>query len=192
MIDNISLVLPLMSYDSEDDFYFLQILQRKKENPQLGSNSRVIKNYYIRSEEYLFEHYDEIKKLCDHFNARAMLRLNKRSYYKVAFRALLNVANTMSNKDFKNLKSQYDKACGETHNDKNKTWIIDIDEKEFDFEVLDKYLATIDPIGHKTVQIIPSANGYHAITKPFNVLTFSLKYKGYDIHKDNPTNLYIP
>ena len=57
MIDNLEKVLPLLEFESEDDFYYLQILQRKKENPQLGSNSRVIKNYYITSIDYLTKHY---------------------------------------------------------------------------------------------------------------------------------------
>lgn len=52
MIDNIELILPFLKFESKDDFYYLQILQRKKENPQLGSNSRVIKNYYISSQEF--------------------------------------------------------------------------------------------------------------------------------------------
>jgi hypothetical protein len=76
MIDNIQLILPFLKFESKDDFYYLQILQRKKENPQLGSNSRVIKNYYITSEKYLLDRYNEIKKLCEVFNARAMIRLN--------------------------------------------------------------------------------------------------------------------
>jgi hypothetical protein len=64
MIDNLKLILPFLKFESQDDFYYLQILQRKKENAELGSNSRVIKNYYIKSEEYLLDRYDEIKKLC--------------------------------------------------------------------------------------------------------------------------------
>ena len=54
MIDCINHIKDLLVFESADDFYFLQILQRKKENPQLGSNSRVIKNYYITSTQYLF------------------------------------------------------------------------------------------------------------------------------------------
>lgn len=76
MIDVFDKVKDLLTFESDDDFYYLQILQRKKENPQLGSNSRVIKNYYIGSVEYLENRYEEIRKLCTEFNARAMLRLN--------------------------------------------------------------------------------------------------------------------
>ena len=57
-VDNLEALLPFLKFDDKDDFYYLQILQRKKENPQLGSNSRVIKNYYIKSTDKLIARYD--------------------------------------------------------------------------------------------------------------------------------------
>ena len=33
MIDNLELIKPLLSFSTGDDFYYLQILRRKKENP---------------------------------------------------------------------------------------------------------------------------------------------------------------
>jgi len=50
----------------------------------------------------------------------------------------------------------------------------------------------IKPIGNKLIDIIPSKNGYHVITSPFDVSEFSKSFPNIDIHKDNPTNLYIP
>lgn len=203
MIDNLYKVLPLLTFELEDDFYYLQILQRKKENAQLGSNSRVIKNYYITSQQHLSDRYDEIKQLCQTFNARAMIRLNKRSFEKVGFKCMTNLANTMMNKDFKSLRQSYDRACGLGHNDKNKTWIVDIDENEVIW--LEQILNAIhpcEPTGNKIVVQIPSKSGIHLITKPFNTEQFKINFKKeleaykmgeifLEIHKDNPTNLYI-
>lgn len=203
MIDNLEKILPLLNFESKDDFYYLQILQRKKENPQLGSNSRVIKNYYISSEDYLVKHYEEIKKLCEIFNARASLRLNKRSFEKVGFKAMTNLANTMMNKEYSFLKASYDRACGLGHNDINKTWIVDIDKDEIIWlEQVINAISPCDPIGDKIVIQIPSKTGIHLITKPFNVMQFKTNFKAelaeykmsyieLEIHKDNPTNLYI-
>lgn len=39
----------------EGEFYFLQILQRRKENPNIHGNSKVIKTYYIDNLEYYQE-----------------------------------------------------------------------------------------------------------------------------------------
>jgi hypothetical protein len=203
MIDNLEKILPLLKFESLDDFYYLQILQRKKENPQLGSNSRVIKNYYINSQEYLVKHYDEIKKLCEVFNARASIRLNKRSYEKVGFKAMTNLANTMMNKEYSFLKASYDRACGLGHNDKNKTWIVDVDENEVIWlEQILNAISPCEPTGNKIVLQIPSKSGIHLITKPFNTEQFKINFKreleaykmekiALEIHKDNPTNLYI-
>jgi hypothetical protein len=197
MINNIEKILPLLEFKSEDDFYYLQILQRKKENPQLGSNSRVIKNYYITSKEHLLKYKDEIINLCEVFNARASLRLNKRSFKKVAFKAMQNIANTMSNGEFSFIKSSYDRACGLGHNDENKKWILDIDNEEVSPLMLSYINYECEPISKsleksKIYIILPSKNGYHIITKPFNILQFKEKYPEIDIHKDNPTNIYIP
>ena len=209
-IDNLNLLTPLLNFESPDDFYYLQILQRKKENPQLGSNSRVIKNYYIKSVDHLEKRYDEIKELCRLFNARASLRLNKRSFEKVAFKALLNISNTMMSRDYDFIGKAYDRACGQSSNEKReKKWIIDIDSDELPWKMdICNFIERCEPItGSKKVLCeIPSKTGVHIITKPFNRFQFSKEINEYissryqisgfdlnlDIHKDNPTNLYIP
>lgn len=198
MIDNLELIKPLLEFKSPDDFYYLQILQRKKENSELGSNSRVIKNYYIKSIEHLELRYQEIKDLCILFNARASIRLNRRSFEKVAFKTLQNIANSMSNKEYSFINKSYDRACGLGHNDKNKSWIIDIDKNELPFvDLIIESFQIVEPIGDKLIKKIPSKTGIHLITKPFNVLEFTNNLKKHvdihlDIQKDNPTNLFIP
>lgn len=194
MIDNIKIILPFLKFESPDDFYYLQILQRKKENPELGSNSRVIKNYYITSQENLLKKYPEIIKLCHNFNARASIRLNKRSFEKVAFKALQNIANSMMNREYKFIRSSYDRACGLGHNDFEKKWILDIDIKDDTYIAkVCASIAMIEPISlDKILTYIPSKSGEHIITKPFNLEKFRLEYPEIEVHKDNPTNLYIP
>lgn len=203
MIDNLEKVLPFLQFDSEDDFYYLQILQRKKENPELGSNSRVIKNYYIRSQQHLLDRYEEIKTLCRVFNARASIRLNKRSFEKVGFKALENIANTMQNREYKHLVKSYDRACGLLNNEKVKRWIVDIDKDEVIWlEQIINAIQPCEPSGNKILAQIPSKSGIHLITKPFNVQQFKdyftddlsaygMDYIDLEIHKDNPTNLYL-
>ena len=204
MIDCIELIKDLLVFETNDDFYFLQILQRKKENPNLGSNSKVIKNYYITSTEHLIEKYDEIKSLCNMFNARASLRLNKRSFEKVAFKSLENFANVMQTKEYKHIMNCYDKACGLLNNEKQKKWIVDIDRNELVWlEQIINSVQESEPNGNKIIIQLPTKSGVHLITKPFNVIQFKENLKNelskyflgeitIDIHKDNPINLYIP
>lgn len=183
-LDNLELIKPLLLFDSDDDMYYLQVLQRKKENPDIGANSKVIKNYYIRNLEYLDTKYDEIKKLCQFFNARAMIRLNRRSVEKVAFKTMVNLANVMLNKDYYYARTVYDKALGQNANEPNKKWIIDIDAPEIPENL-------IEELGENYICTIPSLNGFHIIVSPFDTREFKTKYD-IDFHKDNPTNLYIP
>ena len=204
MIDCIELIKDLLVFETNDDFYFLQILQRKKENPNLGSNSKVIKNYYITSTEHLIEKYDEIKSLCNMFNARASLRLNKRSFEKVAFKSLENFANVMQTKEYKHIMNCYDKACGLLNNEKQKKWIVDIDRNELVWlEQIINSVQESEPNGNKIIIQLPTKSGIHLITKPFNVIQFKENLKNelskysmneitIDIHKDNPINLFIP
>lgn len=201
MVDNKDLILPLLKFESEDDFYYLQIIQRKKEHPDLNSNSRVVKNYYIHSKEYLEERYDQIKKLCDIFNARACLRLNKRSYRKVAFKALQRHADVICNGEYSFCRKSYDRAIGKSHSDPVKKWIIDIDEPDPHRMLVNnvaELIGGLEPfdVPLKTIALLPSKSGWHLITTPFNVQKFKadevIQQFGIEIHKDNPTNLYIP
>jgi hypothetical protein len=193
MIDNFELIKPLLSFDSEDDLYYIQVMQRKKENPDIGTNTRTIKEYYFNNLAYLESRYDEIKKLCNFFNARAGLRLNKRSARKVALKTLQNISENLIHEAHISIKSAYSKACGQCHNDKNKKWIVDIDTKNIDH--VDKVKSAIykcEPRNIVLYATIPSVAGMHLITSPFNVQEFKSMGFTEDIHKDNPTNLYIP
>ena len=121
-----------------------------------------------------------------------MIRLNKRSFEKVGMKTMVNMVNTIINKDYGYLKQSYDKACGQNHNDSQKKWILDIDNTK---TISPLMLAYIDykckPFSSKILAQIPSKTGLHLITKPFDCSEFNLLYPKIDIHKDNPTNLYI-
>lgn len=194
-IDNINLVLPFINPKSEDDFYFLQILKRKKENPEIGSNSIVIRNYYIKSKEHLLKIYPEVKEICRVTNSRAMIQLNKRSFENVAYKTLENIAFCFMNKDFINISNQYDRAIGQTNADKEKKWIVDVD-KPFNQQwhaLLTFFINNLQPTGkEKELGVIPSKSGYHLISSPFNMEEFSKMHPDIDIQKNNPTNLFIP
>lgn len=199
MINNFDKIKPLLKFNSEDDFYFLQILQRKKDHKDskfkvngTNNNSRLVKAYYINSLEYFEFIRNEVICLCEVFNARAGINLNKRSYEKMALQHLKKCTDQILNKDFKKACKAYNTVLGAYNHDSDKKWIIDIDDKEVSPLMLAHIDHHCEPIGQKIYTIIPSKNGWHVITKPFNVLTFKEKYPDIEIHKNNPTNLYIP
>lgn len=194
MVDNLELLRPFLKFDSEDDFYYLQILQRKKDNPGIVRNTVAIKDYYIRNVEYLDSHYEQIKDLCKYFNARASLRLNRRSFKKVAFRALQNITAQMMQDDFHSARQAYSKACGQCHNENDKMWIVDIDEDCMDcVQAIEDCIESLLPAGgqNKVRARIPTKTGLHLITTPFNLSNFVWANEAV-VQKDNPTILYIP
>ncbi len=131
-IDNFNQIKDLLIFDdNEDYFYFISILQRKKDNPGNinGSNnsSRLIKAYYIDSLEKLMKQKDEMIALANMFNARVGINLNRRSYYKTAFNTLQAMANQLHNKEFKYLYRTWNTACGIHNGVDDKIWLLDID-----------------------------------------------------------------
>lgn len=190
MIDNFSIIEPLLKFNSEDDFYFVQILKRKKEHKELGSNSYVVKTYFIKSLEDLEFHKPEMICLADFHDARVYINLNKRSFEKMAFHSLKKISDIIMNKDYKSVRSAYNSVCGLYSEKDDKSWIIDIDDVNYNqFEFL-SYVQELEPFGDKFIAKIPTKNGYHLIVKPFNLTWISSRFN-FEIHKNNPTILYI-
>lgn len=120
MINNFEQIKNLLEFNSNDDFYYLQVLKRKKENHELGSNSYMVKSYFISSKEYLDLRKQEIIDLCNSNNARAYINLNKRSFEKIAFHTLKKVTDQIMNKDYFSVRKAYDSVCGSFMNEPNK------------------------------------------------------------------------
>jgi hypothetical protein len=203
MIDNFEQIKKLLKFDSEDEFYFLQIIQRKKDHKEaqsefvkVGSNnsSRLIKAYYIYSAEELDKYKFEIVELCKLFGARAGISLNRRNNKDISLEMLSLLASNIKSGHYKQLSKLYSTICGQHHSDKDKTWIVDIDHQ--DMEIVNEiisFINKVEPISeNKILALIPSKNGYHLITNRFNSKKFGDAYPDIELHKNNPTNLYIP
>lgn len=192
MVYNFDLILPLLEFKSEDDFYFLQIIKRKKENKEIGSNSHVVKTYFIKSVEDLLNDKEEMICLADFHNARVCINLNKRSFEKTCFHTLKKLTDQILNKDYRQARKAYASVCGTYTAEKDRKWVVDIDEKGRRANEVLQTIDRCDPEGNKLIVILDTKNGVHLITKPFNVQQFREKYPDIDIHKNNPTLLYMP
>jgi len=203
MINNLEIIKTLLKFNSEDDFYFLEIIKRRKENPDNASNARVIKSFYIHSVEYLEKVMPEIIGLCNLENARAYINLNRRSFEKIAFQTLKKITDCIISKDFRSCKKAYNSACGSFSNESDKTWVIDIDYQDFPTQppgmfldnggdIQDLISDLIKETGKEpNLNIVPTKNGYHIISQPFNRSKFNLYYSDIDIQTNSPTLLYI-
>jgi hypothetical protein len=195
MINNIELIKPLLNFDNEGDFYMLYIFKRKKDQPEGEKDNhqsvRTIKSYCIESVEHLEKRYEEITQLCEMFKARAYIHIQKQNHKDVGMNMITEIVNRIQSGQI-NQKNVFDSVVGQlkTH---EKRWIVDVDETCFTTVLkIDKFLNTLRPEGNKVEALIPTKNGYHLITKRFDVQTFKEKYPNLDIQKKNPTLLYYP
>ena len=88
MTDNFDIIKPLLKFNDHQDFYFLQLLLRKKDGNEVPAGSdnqrRLVRDYHITSPEMLDEIKEDVIRRCNETNARAYLRLNKRNYKTIA------------------------------------------------------------------------------------------------------------
>ncbi len=195
-IDNLELIKPLLNFSESGDFYMLYVLKRKKDQLEGERDNhqsvRTIKTYCVDSIQYLEKRYDEIKQLCEIFNARAYIHVQKQNHKDVSLNMLATLAERIRDGVNKQ-QGLFDSVVGQIKT-QEKRWIVDIDTKEKSFieEVATFINVKCEPIRDKINGIIQTKNGYHLITDKFDTMTFKGKYPEIDIQKKNPTLLYYP
>lgn len=187
--------------DDGDTFIYTEMLDRtvKKGN----NNHRLVKTFYHRSKEEFWSQLPTIQELCNMTKARAYTRLAPRSFEKVgkAFTQLVVEAAMQGN--WNHMKALYNSACGRTPPTK-KLWLFDVDKMDDKTEEFAKLLMEAGVLRAR----IPSRKGEHLITVPFDPRPYVdaeflmadhpsvqpgwQRWGEVSLHKDNPTNLYIP
>ena len=193
MIDNFELIKPLLTFPNDDIYYHLQILRRGKDHPELPAANRMIKAYFICSLEGLDYVEDEVKKLCEFFEARAYINLAPKSIKKTTMLQIKYLAQRAYEGDFKKIWKSWNTCAGEIKGEEPR-WVVDIDSKNIKWNYVMDDIDTLEPYDMDTKYItnIPTKSGWHIITTPFNLQQFKEKYPDIDVHKNNPTILYIP
>lgn len=200
-IDNFNQIADIIRprVDSYDDFFFLQIIRRRKDpgNDDMNSDNIIVHFMEIPSADYLLEKKNRIIDICVRNNARAYIHLNKRSRKQIALKMLAELAARVSDNDYY-VKNIYTSCCGKFTSEKQKLWLIDVDYDNFsegtvDDVELEQFVTSLiletgkEPVVHR----IQTNSGYHLICNSFNSSSYRLKYD-YALHKENPTVLYIP
>ena len=219
-INNFYIIKNLLTFDDKDDFYFLQIIQRKKDGnlvPSANNGYRTIKTYYIRSIEDFDRRKEAIIQLCKQNNARAYINLNARNAREVALTAAKAYIDLVREDRCSQGHRVYDHACGVTPKmGVKKKWIVDIDDispeqVETICNIICKCRSGF-PIENPDADMydniiarIPTVHGQHIITRGFDIqefieileqttkitLTKEQIKEITNIKKDNPTLLYF-
>jgi hypothetical protein len=197
-VDNFELLEELLTFEDDDTFYHLQILKRRKENPEISHGNILLSTFYVRSAEHLQKLKDDVTAICDATNSRAYLNLTARSFRAASFEALKLTATALSNESYRTHRS-FESATGKTRRaGAPKRWIVDIDDMAWFAENEHLLVTAINacaPLGCKLIDKVPTPNGVHLIMDPFNLQelhTWALEARMTlpDVHKNNPTILY--
>ena len=198
-MDNYKIIRDLLDFSDPDHFYFLQILKRRKDNPEMEKDMVPVMDFYIDSMNKFNSTENIIKTICDTENARAYFRINRRSKIRTANESLLLLVGYVVSGQYNAAKSVYSSASGRNHSDKDKKWLVDVDWVDIPSgtdpsEYVNKLKSRIKELLLESNRIpdmvdIPTKNGLHIITRPFRLDKFRETYKE-TIQKDNPTLLY--
>jgi hypothetical protein len=193
MLDNFDLIRSLLSFDKDEDrYYHLQVIIRGKDNPDMSGANRMVKAYYVTSLEQFDWLKEEVIKMCTLFNARAYINISPKSARETTLLQLKEIADRIQFGDYRKVWRLWNTCAGNVKG-KPQAWVVDLDDcSKVDNGVL-SFIAQLEPIGgDKIVATIPTKSGYHLITRPFRLDKFRERYPDVDVHKNNPTVLYIP
>lgn len=185
MKDNLKKIIPLLVFQNSS---FYEILITK------NANNQVIKHYMVDSLQNLMANYDEMKRIADYLDASVYIKLGSYSKEKLGYKIIETLSKKLEKQELDysllieesigNLKSNFEH------------WIIDIDFKDVsdtDIIRIQKAINDCEPGGKNIIAEIPTPNGAHIITRPFNTNQFiphqDVFYKC-KVNKDSSTILY--
>lgn len=190
LIDNIDLIKGILKFDTKDDFYHVMVMQRTKE----VKDARIIKQYIVRKEDLEGEKFLNIlKDRCRENNARAYINPNRKSFHDVTLKTIQDLTTCVITGEYSHVQDKFFSACGQIGTNYKKYWVVDIDTKDASYiKRVRDFISTLEPnvSEDKTVLEVPTKNGVHLITTPFNLKKFTERYPNIDIHKNEFTLLY--
>ena len=201
MTDNFNLIKPLLEFENENTFYFIQIMKRRKENPDMKKGVAIIDNYFIYNLEDLDKLREKIVNRCELHNARAYINLNQLDLEKIGLHTAKKIMSLIIEKQFRSIKNAYVTSCGNYHSQDIKRWVIDLDKEdlvrhpnllETVSNLINSLHEDISSKDYKIVAEIPTKSGIHIISNPFNMKKFQdlMSPVKILIHKNSPTILY--
>lgn len=194
MVDNFELVKKFMITEP-DVFYHTTVIRRGKDHPDLPAANKTINTWLVRGPMALDRLRPDIELLCKAYGARAYINIAPKSLDKLNKLIALHINQNLYNGNVVNPMKVLDHCVGELMS-QDKKWIVDVDNldhkariEQHITDIWSRIHFRIDPW---KIAEIPTKTGVHLITHPFNLEAFQLLEPGVDVHKNNPTCLYVP
>lgn len=197
MLNNFDLIKKHLIFPNERSFYFVQILKRKKENPEMKSYSLPVESFYIFSLEQFERVMPHIIEKCEQNRARAYIKMNTLDANSVGLEAISVLTQELRQGNWKSLSKAFNSACGicGKQDGTEKLYLIDVDEKEYTNVMgIENFINSLNPTDNKNKikMIVPTKNGWHLLSTGFDMQTFKYTYNNVDVHKDGIVLLYYP
>lgn len=197
-INNFSIIRDKLVFNNRNEFYFVQIIQRKKDGNEglhIRSGYRLIKPLYIYSLEEFDSLSDRIKELCINNNARAYINMNVRNANEVALECIRKYAELVANNNAFQGNNIWNSSCGSTRARGYKAlWVVDVDNPN-ELSQVKELILQCNHSEPFVMYEVPTVHGYHLVCSGFNSLQFNKEIQNrgldkVDIQKNNPTLLY--
>ena len=197
MVNNLEVIKEHLIFPNERSFYFIQIIKRKKENPEMTGYSLPVESFYIFSVEQLERVMPHIIEKCEQNRARAYIKMNTLDMQSVALETISVLTQEIRKENWKHISKALNSACGicGKQNGTEKLYLIDIDTKDIDYiNEVKNCINLLEPLDkpEKVKMIVPTRNGIHFLSTGFNMQKFRQQYHNIDIHDDGITLLYFP
>lgn len=167
LVDNFNQISSLLVF-KPGIYYYLQVIQRKKDHPDLSKRDFQLYSKCITSSKEFLAAYDISRVLCDEYGARCYISLLPRSIDKFTKFLQLELSSRIS-KD--NYSSKVFRApdstalSSDTVNCKGVLEVIMLDIDDISFaDPLREFLVNK---GVTILEVIPSVSGIHFICKKF-------------------------
>ena len=215
MVNNFDQIEKLLKFEKKDDCYYVQLLRRQSDDPMIDGkpdpayhgnmHSRSLKDYLISSIEQFRDLKKEMITLCDTFNVRAYIRLNKRNYKNISTKMLKQIADQVdSGETYCSPYHLIASAIGSTcQAGKAKTWILDLDaeylpHKDIIYQIIlqcepvktmwEEYVKNyadmpeggwVNGFIQQHFTEIQTKHGIHIISRTFNKQAFAMAWNKY-------------
>ena len=172
----------------EEVMYLIEIIKRRKDkgNEYLSRGDKHVDEFYIYSKNDMIKYKQIIIDLCIAHNARAYIHPRRRNLKQVSSEAMQIIAMYFGKDQFRPIRGAYIKACKRHPDPKHKRWLLDVDTTD-----KDERMKIFEDMKDNYIALLPTPNGCHYITEPFDSRKLLEKYPDISVQRNNPTLLYF-
>lgn len=178
VVNNFETIKNILNFDGKSVYLVWLVMRNKDGNTKAKGNNRnrTIKSYYFLTKEQLEMRQEEIIKLCDLFNCRAYIGINKKPMNKVLFQLQNTLTDYMQqyfggNEFIPNIHALVDSSVMKCGTEGRRMWIVDIDTKDrTQIEAIVRIInACRSSFDCNVINELHTAHGVHLITHPFEI-----------------------